>query len=59
MKGRVFLLTLGVVLLLISGAGCASVGEAASGVGSLFNLAFYLALIALPFALGYYTWYRD
>ena len=50
---------LGVAGLLLMSAGCAGVGDLTGGVGPLLSLAFYAALMALPFVIAYYTWYRD
>ena len=50
---------LGVAGILLMSAGCETVGGLTSGIGPLLNLAFYAALIALPFVGAYYTWYRD
>ena len=50
---------IGLAVVPLACAGCASVGGAAGAVGPLLNLAFYAALIALPFVASYYLWYKD
>lgn len=47
---------LGIALLALSCGGCAAAGTAASGVGSLLQLALSLVAIALPFGLAYYLY---
>jgi len=39
--------------------GCAAIGPAVGGIGSLVQLAFSLALMALPFAAAYYFYKKD
>ena len=50
---------LGITGLLLVSSGCASSGGITSAVGPLLNMAFYAALLALPFLLSYYLYYRD
>ena len=39
--------------------GCAAIGPAVGGIGSLVQLALSLALMALPFAAAYYFYKKD
>lgn len=39
--------------------GCAALGPAVGGIGSLVQLAFTLAMAALPFAAAYYFYKKD
>lgn len=47
------------VLGLASMTGCAAIGPAVGGIGSLVQLAFSLAIAALPFAAAYYFYKKD
>ena len=47
------------VLGVASLSGCAAIGPAVGGIGSLVQLAFTLAMAALPFAAAYYFYKKD